>query len=248
LAQAKDSSKTKENKNKPVPAARKAAAAKTRAVPTPVRASCKAKAAPKSPEPSPLKSPNPQPLKRLKGKQPPNESKIIEELQEAYQLVYFHQFYIVLHVCADSSVYPNLFTYFATCALEANRKMALELQQLKENTKRVDNFKTPPPKVSAPSPEKGSPTPVSQTAQGSKGDPKAKKVIMPPGDRPPPATEGAKLNRLRRLCEVKPSGKCQVPASVHERWKHGSKEDKEAMIEELEKVNWSKDPFLNHSY
>ena len=33
----------------------------------------------------------------------------------------------------------------------------------------------------------------------------------------------------------------QVPTAVHERWKNGSKEDKEAMIEELEKVNWSKD-------
>lgn len=144
-------------------------------------------------------------------------------------------------MCTGCSVYPNLLTYFATCAPEANRKMALELQKLKENTKRTDHFKTPPPKVSAPSPTKGSPTPVSSTAQGSKGDPKAKKAICPPGDRPPPATEGAKLNRLRRLCEVKPSGKCQVPTAVHERWKNGSKEDKEAMIEELEKVNWSKD-------
>ena len=102
LAQVKNSSKTKGNK--PVPGDRKAAAAKTKPIPTPVRASCKAKATPKppppqSPEPSPLKSPNPQPLKRLKGKQPPNQDKIIGELQEAYQLVCFRQLYLGLPVC-----------------------------------------------------------------------------------------------------------------------------------------------------
>eukprot|EP00435_Cladocopium_sp_Y103_P009121 s1939_g2.t1 len=148
------------------------------------------------------------------------------------------------------SLPQSIHLLYSICPLKANRKMALELQQIKDKSKSFDKFKTPPPKVSAPSPTKGSPTPVSSTAQGSKGDPKAKKAIVPPADpkakkaivppadRPPPATEGAKLNRLRRLCETKPSGKCQVPTAIHQKWKHGSKEDKEALIEELERVNW----------
>lgn len=51
----------------------------------------------------------------------------------------------------------------------------------------------------------------------------------------------ARLGRLRRLCEIKPSGRCNVPDNVHKMWKHGSKQDREAMMDELESAGWSKD-------
>jgi len=58
---------------------------------------------------------------------------------------------------------------------------------------------------------------------------------------PPPKSEGGKLARLRRLCEVKPSGRCAVPQEVHQRWKKADKNEREAMVEEFEKANWPKD-------
>ena len=100
----------------------------------------------------------------------------------------------------------------------------------------ASSYKTPPPKVAAPSPE----------------NVKGKKLDKPPPHpvdslRGPPAasiptTEAAKLQRLRRLCEKKPSGKCNVNEDIHLRWKTGAKADREAMIEELESVEWSKEP------
>lgn len=105
--------------------------------------------------------------------------------------------------------------------------MQLELEKMKELGKKgksSDPYKTPPPRVSAPTPQR----PVE---------------VHPPADRPPPQTEGAKMNRLRRLCEKKPSGKCRVPDAVHERWRKATKEEKEAMIEELEAANWSQDRY-----
>ena len=100
----------------------------------------------------------------------------------------------------------------------------------------VDSYRTPPPKVAAPSPKK----PMESKEPGKPPRPPAR---LPPNDlQPAPATEGAKLMRLRRLCEMKPSGRCSVPSEVHERWKKGGKADREAMVEEFEKANWSKDP------
>ena len=111
--------------------------------------------------------------------------------------------------------------------------MQLELEKMKESGKKDkssgsgrDPYKTPPPKVNAPTPSKPS-------------------QVHPPADRPPPQTEGAKMNRLRRLCEKKPSGKCNVPDALHERWRKATKEEKGAMVEELEAANWSKDSWDN---
>ena len=112
--------------------------------------------------------------------------------------------------------------------------MEEEMQKLRAQTSKPTKSKgsaymTPPPKVAAPSPGK-------QPSSGS-----GKTPVNPAPERPAPATEGAKLNRLRRLCEKKPSGRCNVPTEVHERWLKSNKQEKEAMIDELEAVNWSKD-------
>ena len=101
--------------------------------------------------------------------------------------------------------------------------MQEELEKLKAPSSSSKNpYETPPPKVPAPSP-----------------GPKAK--VLPPPELKPPETEGARLNRLRRLCEKKPSGKCNVPEAIHLRWKNSTRDEKEAMIEELEKSGWSED-------
>jgi len=106
--------------------------------------------------------------------------------------------------------------------------MQLEMEKMKDKNLpgKGDTHKTPPPTVKAPTP-----TPKRHVQV----------EVHPPADRPPPQTEGAKMNRLRRLCERKPSGKCNVPDALHERWRKATKEEKEEMVDELEKANWSKD-------
>lgn len=46
--------------------------------------------------------------------------------------------------------------------------------------------------------------------------------------------------RLRRLCEIKPSGKCHVPDSVHKAWKEGGKARDDLWVL-LEKFDFDKD-------
>ena len=61
------------------------------------------------------------------------------------------------------------------------------------------------------------------------------------GDTDP--SEGAKLGRLRRLCERKPSGRLNVPAHVHEQWKQGG-HPRQQLLEMLENAGFEKDPKL----
>ena len=53
--------------------------------------------------------------------------------------------------------------------------------------------------------------------------------------------EAAKQARLRRLCERKPSGKIFAPLEVHEKWRTGTKDDREQMLAKLESSGWDKD-------
>ena len=48
--------------------------------------------------------------------------------------------------------------------------------------------------------------------------------------------------RLRRLCEVKASGKCKVPQSIHDAWKKGGTSRDELRVW-LEKLDLDKDPY-----
>ena len=96
-------------------------------------------------------------------------------------------------------------------------------------------METPPPKVSGPTPAS---TPNPKASSGPS-------KMAPPPERPPPATEGAKQNRLRRLCEKKPSGRCNVPPEIHQKWLHASRDERDAMIEELDAVSWSKDHLIS---
>ena len=56
-------------------------------------------------------------------------------------------------------------------------------------------------------------------------------------------TEGARQNRLRRLCERKPSGKLLVPQSVHDQYIQGGP-GREALMELLSEANYNKEPHL----
>ena len=72
-------------------------------------------------------------------------------------------------------------------------------------------------------------------AAGSKKD-----KVMPSAQPTEEPSEEASLQRLRRLCEVKPSGRCNVPPEM-QRWKAGTKSDRLDLVAELEKSGWSKD-------
>lgn len=56
-------------------------------------------------------------------------------------------------------------------------------------------------------------------------------------------SEAAKDNRLRRLCEKKPSGRCHVTDEVHRRWALGGAE-RQKLRDEYESYGWDKDGFL----
>jgi hypothetical protein len=148
----------------------------------------------------------------------------------------------ILHFCFKgyvNSIHSSqcrIYQYVKTCCSphllrnpwKANAKMQQEMAEMKRNVAKGSSrsagsaYETPPPKVSAPSPK-----------------PKVK--INPPPELKAPETEGARLNRLRRLCEMKPSGRCNVPEAIHLRWKNSNREEKEAMIDELDRNGWSKD-------
>ena len=132
-----------------------------------------------------------------------------------------------LRFCQPKAVMIND-VYASLHAWEANKRMQLEMEKLKDkNVSGKDQlYTTPPPTVKAPTPNPRKKVPVE---------------IHPPADRPPPLTEGAKMNRLRRLCERKPSGKCRVGEALHDKWRKATKSEREELIDELEKANWSED-------
>ena len=51
--------------------------------------------------------------------------------------------------------------------------------------------------------------------------------------------QAAKDQRLRRICEVKPSGRCQVPPEVHEAWRRGGL-SKDKLMKTLEECGMDK--------
>lgn len=105
-------------------------------------------------------------------------------------------------------------------------KMREAMMDRRSSSSSKTAYATPPPKLPAPSPDGKKKPPPPEVAE--------------PASAPPPPTEGARLNRLRRLCERKPSGKLLVPESIHQKWKNGGK-DREALLDELERADWSKD-------
>lgn len=99
-------------------------------------------------------------------------------------------------------------------------------------------YETPPSKVSAPSPAKVEKVPHHPPKPPK---PPTGASAASADAQPPPETEGAKMARLRRLMEVKPSGKCKVDPELHQRWKNADKQERESMVDQFEKAGWDQD-------
>lgn len=128
---------------------------------------------------------------------------------------------------------------------ELQKEMDAKDAKAKEN-KMKRPAKTPTPKHGAPSPasSKATPTPKSIAQASGHGDDSAGSESETGGE----LTKAAKLNRLRRLCERKPSGKLNVPEEVHRKWAAKGHE-REQLLEILEGCGWHTDRmFVNISH
>lgn len=111
---------------------------------------------------------------------------------------------------------------------------------------------TPSPKQTAPSPS--SQPSVAAAKPKSQTKPAASAAMQDPSDSESdsaggasdageaPLSVGARNNRLRRLCELKPSMKLKVPQRIHQEWKKGG-HAREQLMAHLEAANWDKDYF-----
>lgn len=141
-----------------------------------------------------------------------------------------------------SSWYSTLtFIFHYILAFQANEKMqarlaAMEKEMMDEKKKRDTNApqssaSSPALKAKDPKPKKKSvakPALATEASEDSGSD----------GEGEP--SHAAKLGRLRRLCERKPSGKLKVPKEIHDRWvAKGHLRDE--LLRELEKADWGED-------
>ncbi len=62
---------------------------------------------------------------------------------------------------------------------------------------------------------------------------------------PIPQTPAAKAARLRRVCELKPSGKLKCPQWLHEQWKNTA--SRPQLTKQLEAAGWDKDWIISKS-
>jgi len=123
-------------------------------------------------------------------------------------------------------------------------EMGKRLEAEKATTKTRTATKTPTPKHPRPSPTTTAASQSSMPARekGSDLEPEMSEGQGSGSESGEDAglSLAAKKNRLRRLCEKKPSGKIQVPESIHQMWlKAGHTRDQ--LLEELENANWDKD-------
>lgn len=86
-----------------------------------------------------------------------------------------------------------------------------------------------------PAPRSSASTTASTSAPPDEQDSDAETDTQP--------SEAAKRNRLRRLCERKPSGKLNVPEAIHLKWKAGGQERKE-LEDLLEAADFDKASFV----
>ncbi|CAL1165837.1 unnamed protein product, partial [Cladocopium goreaui] len=147
---------------------------------------------------------------------------------------------------------------------KANAKLTADLEALLK--KDSSGPATPAPRVSAPSPK----TPASskpnvkaaqavasqedgseeeegeetENEEGSEESEQEENEEVPGTEVSSEPTEAAKNNRLRRLCEKKPSGRMQVPQEIHDIWAKGGPE-RLALRDQLEGCGWQKDQFVS---
>lgn len=124
---------------------------------------------------------------------------------------------------------------------QANQRMQAQLEEMQ---KEVDKNKrktatTPTPKHAAPSPASSSSTPFNAKAKGKPSVPQQDSNSEGEADLSQ-LSYGAKLGRLRRLCERKNSGKLKVPQEVHDRWNQKG-QARDELLAEFEQCNFDKD-------
>ena len=126
--------------------------------------------------------------------------------------------------------------------LEANEKLQAELREALVQLKKQPMNS---PQVTPPSKRKAA-TPTTSTSASS-GKSKAKDVNKKTpntegsSDEEDNPTEEARLHRLRRVCERKPSGRLNVPEHIHVQWAQGDRTTRLKMLDVLETASWNKD-------
>lgn len=141
-------------------------------------------------------------------------------------------------------------------ALAANDELKDELRDLKKYLKQpVGSTSTPPPRHPAPSPSNHTPPKTTRPEKKAKRAEKERKEKEPNKSEEGKASGSkrdsspslpAKLHRLRRLCERKPSGRLNVPEDVHLQWVNGDLSTEMKMLETLENAEWNKDYYSVH--
>lgn len=129
-------------------------------------------------------------------------------------------------------------TLKANAQLQAELKNALlQLKKQPLNSPQV----TPPPRRAAASPPVSTSS-TSASAGKSKG---VNKKVPDTGDssdgEEDNPSEEARLHRLRRVCERKPSGRLNVPEHIHLQWLKGDRTTRLKMLDVLESASWNKD-------
>ena len=88
------------------------------------------------------------------------------------------------------------------------------------------------------------PSPKHPGPSAASTKPRASSKVAPPdaaeSDDEGELTQGAKLGRLRRLCERKPSGKLNVPLEVHQKWLEKGRA-RDELLEQFEESEWNPD-------
>ena len=126
--------------------------------------------------------------------------------------------------------------------LKANAQLQAELKdallQLKKQP--LNSPQTTPPA------RRAAPTPSTSTSESS-GKPKEPKVVKKKVPQTDDGSDGednpseeARLHRLRRVCERKPSGRLNVPEHIHLQWLQGDRTTRLKMLDVLETASWNK--------
>ena len=122
-------------------------------------------------------------------------------------------------------------------------EMGKRMEAEKAAVKTRGPTKTPTPKHARPSPTTTAASQSTKPAEGGISDAEPE-MSQDEGSGSESGDAGlstaAKKNRLRRLCERKPSGKIQVPESIHKMWLAAG-HSRDLLLEELENANWDKD-------
>ncbi len=100
--------------------------------------------------------------------------------------------------------------------------------------KKPNKVKTPPATHPGPSPASAAKAPPRKDVKG-RPEPEASESEDLEG-----LSQAAKLQRLRRLCEMKPSGTCRVPEAIHKRWA-AKGHSRQELLDALEEANFDED-------